>query len=151
MQSFLSSLISILPVPSNPLSADIATRRLVKDNAGFLRGILGPLSLENDEIWVPVSGVLIGRTWNEFIARVVVVWASGGQHETSEEDTGTDHFIRIPHVFFNSTIVTGIEELATRVLDVWSSTQHNKNVVITRHKCEYVELLSCGRSLICNL
>lgn len=45
--------------------------------------------MEMDEVWVAFSSVLLGRSWNEHIARVAVCWAGGFSDdikETSECD-----------------------------------------------------------------
>jgi hypothetical protein len=77
MRTFLTSLVSTLPVEQNPLERTDRARRSVKDQARLLRSLLGPLGPDQDELWGVVSSVLIVRNWNEHVARVLVCWASG--------------------------------------------------------------------------
>lgn len=77
MQTLLASLVSTLPVPQNALDRTDATRRSVKNHSRLLRDLLGPLRPDQEDAWSAVSSVLIGRTLNDYVARVLLCWASG--------------------------------------------------------------------------
>ena len=88
MQTFLGSLVSTLPTAQNPLERTDAASRSVKDNSRLLRDLLGPLRPDQGDMWVAVSSVLISRTWNDQIVRVLVCWASGLIDEREVNEPG---------------------------------------------------------------
>jgi hypothetical protein len=85
IQSFLTSLISALPIPTETMGHDLATRQLVKEQARSLSIFLAPRAFNQkddadadaEDVRAALSGLLLGRNWSEHVARVAVCWISG--------------------------------------------------------------------------
>ena len=79
-RSLLVSLISSMTWTSS-LSNDSSTQRKVIKRAELFRDIIGPLSKgeQDKERWDLVVGVLLGQSWPEELARILVSWVAGAR------------------------------------------------------------------------
>lgn len=76
-RSFLISLLSCLNPPSPPLDRGDFARSRVAAEARLLCGIIGKPKSNNNELWSVIDAVVLGRVWNEGIARIIVGWVAG--------------------------------------------------------------------------
>lgn len=117
IQSIFTSLFSSLkPIP---LDGSPNTRMLVKAEANLLKTIFG--DLDDPELWDSVSAVALGREWDEGSARILVCWASNSESGKSSDTKPT------------------LELLLSRALEVWTSADHIKHSLLSRHHCKWPE------------
>jgi telomere length regulation protein len=83
LNSLLSSLTPVLP----SLCPSPRQRSLVRREARFLRSLVGPLTIKNEELWECFGAVVLGRSWSEGHARIFACWvASGNDGSTTDEE-----------------------------------------------------------------
>lgn len=80
-QTILISLISSIETLKQPLDPTATQRAVIKRKAALLHGIVGCPSSETQEYWEIVGAVLLNRSWDESIARILVCWISGAGAE----------------------------------------------------------------------
>ncbi|KAK7015025.1 telomere-reg-2 domain-containing protein [Favolaschia claudopus] len=107
LQSILTSLFGALSIESGT-NDSLPQRALVKRESLVLLGLLG--SVEPDDLWESVLAVILTRTWNEGLARIIVCWVSGLE-----------------------TNVHALELLLDAVAEMWASPEHVKHSLLNRH------------------
>ncbi|TFK72508.1 hypothetical protein BDN72DRAFT_792148 [Pluteus cervinus] len=112
LQSILTSLLgSISPVrPTDPTPKE---RALAKSMGLLLFNLVGPLSPEQEELWETAFGVILSRNWGEGYARIFVCWVCASHNGKVDEKA--------------------LEQVLDRVLDAWSSPEHVKHSLLSRH------------------
>ncbi|KDQ18178.1 hypothetical protein BOTBODRAFT_155292 [Botryobasidium botryosum FD-172 SS1] len=115
LQTLLSSLFSALSYPPS-LDPSEKSRKAIKQEAVLLERIVGNIQEEGREhVMEAAYGVVLSRPWGEEVARVSVCWAAGYGREQGLTESALD-------------------QLLTRVLDIWTSTQHIKLSLLSRHR-----------------
>ncbi|KAG8943983.1 telomere binding protein [Tulasnella sp. 424] len=124
-----SSILSSLPSPvahkiagslmgclewNEGLSYSPSVQRKVSKHVRLLRGILGRFDTDRQESWDLVSTVVIERSWPEEVAMTLPQWAEGGSSSESQRQKA-------------------LEELLKRTLELWTSSQHVKFSLLSRH------------------
>ncbi|EMD38650.1 hypothetical protein CERSUDRAFT_153646 [Gelatoporia subvermispora B] len=114
LQSILASLFSALADVSLALDPSTGTRALVKREALLLRGILGRLRKDRGELVDSFTAIALGRDWSEGHARIFSCWAAGAEDGQSDTEA--------------------LEILATRVSDMWTTPDHVRHSLLSRHR-----------------
>ncbi|KAG8976963.1 telomere binding protein, partial [Tulasnella sp. 427] len=124
-----SSILSSLPAPvvhkiatsllgsmawEGGLEYSPSVQRKISNNVRLLRGILGRLDANRTESWDLVSAVVIERPWPEQVAMALSQWAGGAELNESEKERS-------------------LGELLKRTLELWTSAQHVKFSLLSRH------------------
>ncbi|KAI0948359.1 hypothetical protein AcV7_009125 [Taiwanofungus camphoratus] len=113
LQSVLVSLFSSLTDIPLGLDGTALSRSLVKREAQLLRHLVGRLSKEEGDLLDAFSAVALGREWSEGHARIFACWAAGAEtHKTDEE---------------------ALEILRSKVIDMWTTPEHIKHSLLSRH------------------
>ncbi|GBE82448.1 telomeric DNA binding protein [Sparassis crispa] len=126
LQSVIASLCSSLADIPRALDPDARSRALVKREAQLLRNVLGNLRKDQGEIVDSVSAVVLGREWSEGHARIFACWAAGAEKDKIDAEA------------------LGI--LLSRVVDMWSTPDHIKHSLLSRHHYVTALLLLCVSS-----
>ncbi|KAJ6513868.1 telomere length regulation protein-domain-containing protein [Mycena vitilis] len=122
LQGFSSSFTvqSIVTCLFGSLSAESGTdsspeqRALVKRESLIVLGLLGPVVSEDSEFEESISAVILTREWSQGHARIFVCWVAGPQ--------------------FTGVIVSeALELLLDSVVEMWSSPDHVKHSLLSRH------------------
>ena len=87
LQAILTSLFSSLSELSSGLDSSLPQRALVKQEATLLRRLIGPLNVQNDELWECASALFLGREWNEGHGRIFACWAAGCDKDTVDNES----------------------------------------------------------------
>ncbi|KAF8892597.1 telomere length regulation protein-domain-containing protein [Infundibulicybe gibba] len=88
-------------------------RAHIKREACLIRGLLGEILQEREELWESIQAITLGRDWDELYSRVFVCWMAGSY--------GTEINIGSLGMFLEN------------VLDTWSSQDHIKHSLLSRH------------------
>lgn len=145
LQSVLTSLFSALRISEvieHPTDDAPSQRARVRQEAALLDSLVGKITQDNDELWeVCTSLMLSSRDWHESYARVFVCWVSGGSRSSMVNLKGMSFcYLAILrrskyfNFFFSTTALGAFLEI---VLDVWSSPEHIKHSLISRHRCKH--------------
>jgi len=131
LQSILTSLFSSLSNVQLILDGTPPTRALVKREAGLLKGIVGWMTPEREELWEIGSGVILNMNmdWNESHARIFVCWISSGD---SNGGTPLSWYL-CAYLQFH---VAALDAFLDTVLETWSSSEYVKHSLLSRHKCK---------------
>ncbi|KAF8644959.1 hypothetical protein AX16_008162 [Volvariella volvacea WC 439] len=89
-------------------------RARTKLEGQLLRDLAGPLESDEPDLWEVAMGIILGRDWAEGYARVFVCWAAGAGRGTPNEQA--------------------LEKFLNAVLAVWSSPDHVKHSLISKHR-----------------
>ncbi|CCM02859.1 uncharacterized protein FIBRA_04971 [Fibroporia radiculosa] len=111
--SIILSLLSSLAEISPSLDTSTSARSLVKREAQLLKGLLGRLDTDNGEVLDAFSAIALGREWSEGRARIFACWAAGAESSTAD--------------------IEGLESVLSRVVDMWTSPEHIKHSLLSRH------------------
>ncbi|KAG5644996.1 hypothetical protein DXG03_007273 [Asterophora parasitica] len=115
LQSILISLLASLSPLAHALQAIPSQRADVKNMARLLSGMTGSVTPEKTELWECTLAIVQGRDWNVGQARVFVCWLSGGAQ------TG----------YLNEK---ALDALLENILTTWSSPDHVKHSLLSRHQ-----------------
>ncbi|TRM61806.1 telomere length regulation protein-domain-containing protein [Schizophyllum amplum] len=111
-QIVLVSLFAALDVNGKGTDGTSQRRALIKQEALVLAGILGYAS-KDSQIRDLAFGIMLGREWKETHARIFVCWTASSS--------------------WDGTNIEGLERLLTNVLDLWSTADHVKHSLLSRH------------------
>ncbi|KIM48937.1 hypothetical protein M413DRAFT_438113 [Hebeloma cylindrosporum] len=122
LQSILTSLFgSLESLESSSLNAtdDSPTARArIKNDAALLEGLVGEITPEKEDLWQIVTSLITGsglREWPESHARIFVCWVSGASRGARVNLKALDALLQV-------------------ILDIWSSPEHVKHSLISRHR-----------------
>ncbi|KAK7466957.1 telomere binding protein [Stygiomarasmius scandens] len=111
LQIIIRSLFAALKTPDSVLDGTHQTRALVKKEATFAYNLCS-LSSDPQEVWDSVSAVVLGQNWTESYSRLFVCWLA--MCETN--------LYAVLSLFLND------------VVSLWSSPDHIKHSLLTRHR-----------------
>lgn len=111
-QIVLVSLFAALDVNGKGTDGTSQRRALIKQEALVLAGILGYAS-KDSQIRDLAFGIMLRREWKETHARIFVCWTASSS--------------------WDGTNIEGLERLLTNVLDLWSTADHVKHSLLSRH------------------
>ncbi|KAI0035955.1 telomere length regulation protein-domain-containing protein [Vararia minispora EC-137] len=120
VQSILHSLFAHFENPTLALDTSPRGRGHIKQVAQALRDMLG----DANGFWDSMTAVIIGRTWDDSHARIFSCWAAGAKGGRVDKQN--------------------LEKLVNTILDVWTSAEHVKHSLLSKHR--YITLL-----LLCTL
>ncbi|KAJ7684995.1 telomere length regulation protein-domain-containing protein [Mycena polygramma] len=107
VQSIVTCLFGSLSAESSTDSSP-EQRALVKRESLVVLGLLGPVVPEDSELWESMSAVILTREWSQGHARIFVCWVAGPQVDLQEL-------------------------LLDCVVEMWSSPDHVKHSLLSRH------------------
>ncbi|KAG6832422.1 hypothetical protein H0H87_001582 [Tephrocybe sp. NHM501043] len=110
---FTSLLGAISPV--HPTSVKMSQRTAVKQEALMISGITGSVAPEREEVWESVIGIILGKEWDPGHPRVLIYWLSNSSWHKSLHEKVFDAFLE-------------------QVLSIWSSPDHVKHSLLSRHR-----------------
>lgn len=58
----------------------------MKHEAILLRGLVGYLASDKQELWEVLSAVILGRDWDEGHSRILVCWVAGSEYDGHREE-----------------------------------------------------------------
>ncbi|KAF8163004.1 telomeric DNA binding protein [Crassisporium funariophilum] len=116
LQSILTSLFASLSTVEPPTDAEPARRARVRGEAALLKGVVGDVSPDEGELWEVAVSLVLSRSWDESYARIFACWFSGAAGEGSQVN------LKVLQAFLES------------VLDTWSTPEHIKHSLISRHR-----------------
>ena len=129
-QIILVSLFAALEVNEKGTDGSAPQRALVKREARVLVGVLG-YATKDSQIRDLAFGIMLGKEWKEMHARIFVCWtASASWDGTNIEGTFLQCALRDL-----SDELAGLASLLRDVLDLWSSPDHVKHSLLSRHQC----------------
>ncbi|KAI0060825.1 hypothetical protein BV25DRAFT_1806725 [Artomyces pyxidatus] len=117
LQSIVTSLFGHLAVPDPVLETSSKARGLVKREAELVRHILGSAIGLNPDQWEIANAIMLGREWSEGHSRIFVCWAAGAQKGRDSK---------------------ALDILLLKVRDRWTSSEHIKHSLLSKH--HYVTL-----------
>ncbi|KAG6866094.1 hypothetical protein C0991_008846 [Blastosporella zonata] len=106
---------STVPRLTHATDAKILQRITVKTEATILSGITGSVVPERDELWESAMSIILGKEWDTGHARIFVCWIFGGPFGSSRNEKALDAFVE-------------------QVLSTWSSPDHVKHSLLSRHR-----------------
>ncbi|KAI5899883.1 uncharacterized protein SCHCODRAFT_02561678 [Schizophyllum commune H4-8] len=112
-QIILVSLFAALEVNEKGTDGSAPQRALVKREARVLVGVLG-YATKDSQIRDLAFGIMLGKEWKELHGRIFVCWTASAS--------------------WNGTNIEGLELLLKDVLDLWSSPDHVKHSLLSRHQ-----------------
>lgn len=115
LRSILTSLFATLPVVGSTLDPILREGAFVKRDAFLLFELIGPLVPETQEVWDIAVPLIIERDWGESFARIFVCWISGSF-------SGKEVNAKVLYSFLQD------------VLETWSSPEHIKHSLLSRHR-----------------
>ncbi|KAF5386639.1 hypothetical protein D9615_001839 [Tricholomella constricta] len=115
LQSILTSLLASLPPSAHATQGTPFQRAVVKNKAKFLNGITGSITPEKEELWESTIAIIQGKDWDIGQARVFVCWLSGGSQAGRVNEKALDALIE-------------------KILTTWSSPDHIKHSLLSRHR-----------------
>lgn len=134
LSTVYTSLFTNLTLIPDGFDTSSECRGLVKREARFVSRLIGFLEDDGDEKWQSITSVLLTRKWDITIARILVTWAAISD-ENGESSTSFFHTVcRLTHL--SAIPPKGVETLLTKVMSVWSSSEHIKHSLLPQHQCE---------------
>ncbi|GLB35344.1 putative telomere length regulation protein [Lyophyllum shimeji] len=115
LQSIWTSMLSSLPPLAHKTGSTPCQRAKVKDQARLLDGLTGRITPEKEELWESALAVIVGKDWDIGHARVFVCWLAGGSHGRQVDENALDVLIE-------------------NILMTWSSPDHVKHALLSRHQ-----------------
>jgi telomere length regulation protein len=98
---------------------------------------VGEITPEKEDLWQIATGLITGsglREWPESHARIFICWVSGASRGAPVNLKGKQSDLGIVS---NAYAATALDALLEVVLDVWSSPEHVKHSLISRHRCVF--------------
>ncbi|KAF8964663.1 telomere length regulation protein-domain-containing protein [Flammula alnicola] len=118
LQSILTSLFATLSTIEPPTDDSPSKRARVRQEAALLDALVGKITPEKQELWEIGTSLMMSRDWHESYARVFVCWLSGGSRSGQVDLKG----------------IVVLDAFLEMVLDTWSSPEHVKHSLISRHR-----------------
>jgi telomere length regulation protein len=135
LQSVLRSLFASLHSLDYVADSGPLERARVKREARLLAGLTGPLTPEKEELWESALAIMLGRDWDIGYARIFVCWISGGPLRGKIDAKGWNN----PSEFYSWSAAdlrsSALDALLNNVLEMWSSQDHIKHSLLSRHQC----------------
>ncbi|EIW85236.1 hypothetical protein CONPUDRAFT_98109 [Coniophora puteana RWD-64-598 SS2] len=119
-----TSLFLALSEPQQLLDDSSFSRGAVHREAVLLCQLCGPL-VPSENMWETVIAVITSRNWTEGHARIFVCWAAISQKQSKGGE--------------------GLSQFMMRILEVWSTSNHIKHSLLSRHQY-YTALLALAVS-----
>ncbi|KIJ69466.1 hypothetical protein HYDPIDRAFT_80280 [Hydnomerulius pinastri MD-312] len=110
-QAIITSLFSSITSLESPLGMSARDRGIISREAEFLRALVGTMSPDVD-IWATLVAVMLTRNWGENHARMFVRWLARDKQLSTQ----------------------ALESFLSHVIDIWSSPEHIKHSLLSRHK-----------------
>lgn len=133
LSTVYTSLFTNLSLIPDSFDTSSECRGLVKREARFVSRLFGFLEDEEDERWQSATSVLLTRTWDITIARILVTWAAIS--DENGEDIGI-LFTLFRLTYFAAIPPKAVETLLSKVTSIWSTTEHIKHSLLPQHQCE---------------
>ncbi|KAH0584293.1 DNA replication checkpoint protein tel2 [Termitomyces sp. J132] len=115
LRSIITSLLAAIPPLTYPTGTDMSQRIAVKRDARLLRCITGRVTPERDEVWETTMGIILGKDWDQGYARIFICWLFGSFSGQMPNEKALEVFIE-------------------EVLITWSSPDHIKHSLLSRHR-----------------
>ncbi|KAI0048561.1 hypothetical protein FA95DRAFT_1034938 [Auriscalpium vulgare] len=119
LRSVVTSLLGHLSAPDPGIDPSPRARGLVKREALLLIGVAGRLDAAKADMWETLIGIILGRDWTGGYARIFACWAAGATKGSAD--------------------VEALSTLLVKVLDRWTSGDHIKHSLLSKH--HYVTIL----------
>lgn len=128
LQTIVSSLFAHLRTPDSTLDTAAGARAAVKREAELLRGLLGEVK-RGQSVWSAACAVILNRDWGESHARIIACWAASAKSEQGNHSSTSDATI--------SLCRAGLQLLLDAALDIWTSPEHIKHSLLSKHRCKH--------------
>ncbi|KAF8061522.1 telomere length regulation protein-domain-containing protein [Lyophyllum atratum] len=115
LQSILTSMLASLPQLTHTTGSMQSQRLEVKKEARLVNGITGNVTPEKEELWEAALAIILGKDWDVGHARIFVCWLSGGSQDGKVHENA-------------------LSVLIESILMTWSSPDHVKHSILSRHR-----------------
>jgi len=150
LRSLLTSLFASLEHIRPAMDTSKEKRALVKSEAQLLTGLLGNLNENEEELWEMTTSLILSRDWEESYARIFVCWVAGST-ESQQINIKGSAFCCIRKFQVNKSCCPALRSFLELVIDAWSTPEHIKHSLLSRHRCKYTLVLSNPFNRITNL